>query len=112
MSNIITLPVGTERQWRTEVEPKLRAEFVTQGMPSAMVEWIFEDFRPRFATVFQDSGFEHSVPAACAPVVQEIVDRISENNSRHMFRVVQEMLKLEAELYKAKFEGGPPLGAA
>jgi hypothetical protein len=93
MSNILRLPVGTERLWPTELAPTFRAELIGAGMPIATVNWILADFERRFFAAFRDAQFEMSI--SDAPVVEQVLRRIREMQNQQILGAVREMLKLQ-----------------
>jgi hypothetical protein len=103
MSNVLRLPTGTERFWRTELAPTFRSELIGAGVPIRAVNWILADFEPRFLAAFREHRFEILVPENYGLVAQQVLSRFREMQDQQMIEAVREMLKLEADLYVARF---------
>ena len=78
MSNVLRLPAGTERFWRTELAPTFRSELIGAGLPIRAVNWILADFEPRFLAAFREHRFEIPVPEGYGLVAQQVLRQFRE----------------------------------
>jgi hypothetical protein len=105
MGEVIGFPAPTEKEWRllektllgilTKAEADLSAE---------VVRWVLDDMKPRYFAIAAQGPFDLTVPEQCAPHIKAVAAYLSEGTNRALV----ELLKLEVELYRARFGDGPP----
>jgi hypothetical protein len=94
---VIQFPDRRERVWRV-VETAVRGQVREAGAGDAAADWILNDLRPRFEA-FHGGALDIEVPTEAAARVTEIVRFMHDRMSAGLF----EMIRLEVELYGAKF---------
>jgi hypothetical protein len=103
MGEVIGFPAPTEKEWR--LLEKTLLEILTEADLSAeVVRWVLDDMRPRYFAIAAQGPLDLTVPGQCAPHIKAVAAYLSEGTNRALV----EILKLEVELYRARFGDGPP----
>jgi hypothetical protein len=105
MGEVIQFPGFDERQW-LEIETGFRDLMLGHGVSREVIEWILADVKPRVLSAQLSTTISIS-PDAENPV-QEAVTQVSKFMQDATSALILQMLKLEGELYWARFGGDRP----
>jgi hypothetical protein len=107
MTEVIKFP-GLARKdlsdW-SDVEPIVRKGLTAAGAPAAMIDWVCEDLRPRYAAMQQPAPpFDFYVTPEVAEEISKLINFFQEG----VLSALGEMVILEMNLFCALYGGAPP----
>jgi hypothetical protein len=106
MTTIVALPGMAERSW-TEFEKLVRIQGWRMAMPKADVDWVLADLEPRFFALPLDGSFQIDRPYRCIGAIDAVLSKMREINRELLTEVLNQMFRLECELWLAKFGREP-----
>lgn len=103
---IVSFPTAAERSW-PETEVTIRQILLQANAPPSAIDWIIADIKPRVLAL--DATQRLSVP--CAPESLDGVTAVFDQMKRLLHettsRAFVELVKIEIELWAAKFSDCP-----
>jgi hypothetical protein len=103
VGEVVEFPAPTEKEWRL-LEKTLLGILTKADLSAEVVRWVLDDMKPRYFAIAAQGPFDLTVPEQCAPHIKAVAAYLSEGANRALV----ELLKLEVELYRARFGDGLP----